>query len=131
MTKTIPERVSSLEKENEIVINHIQSDLKEVKGDVKKIALEMPELLRRVGKHHEVFNNHVKIIDGLKSGNCPAHNVVKEDNGERGKRKSDQKRYKYMLWAAIVGASSLILFLIGKLGSMLITFGEILEQLPK
>ena len=59
----------------------------------------MPELLRRVGKHHEVFNNHVKIIENLKSGTCPAANSVhkeertKDGNGdfkERRKKKSSQ-----------------------------------------
>ncbi len=127
MTKTLTDRVTVLETENKIVINHIQSDLKEVKDDVKKIAGEMPELLRRVGKHHDVFPEHVKIIEGLQNGNCPTH----KDNGSRDKRKLDQKKYKILLWSAIVGSLGTILFLLGWLGSMLITAGEILEKLPK
>ena len=79
---TISDRVTRLETENKIVINHIQSDLKEVKTNVKKISLEMPELIRRVGKLHEVFNNHVKIIEGLKNGDCPASKPTRKERAK-------------------------------------------------
>ena len=125
MTKTLTERVTVIETEFSIISKDIQGDLKSLKGDVGAIALEMPELLRKVNEHHG-------FVKDLKKEGCPRpKNNPIEDNGERGRRKLDQKKYKFLLWTAIIGAAGTILFLIGKLGSMLITFGEILEQLPK
>ncbi len=123
--KTHEGRISSLETVYTEIVTPMREDVREIKTNVQKMSLEMPELLRKVNEHHG-------FVKELKNEGCPRpkNNPIK-DNGERGKRKFDQKKYKYMLWTAIVTASGLILFLIGKLGSMLITFGEILEQLPK
>ena len=102
---------------------------------VNHIYENMPEVVRKVNKHHEVFAaNQIKIakiepikadVDKLKRRN------QKNENGERGQRKYDQKKYKILLWTAIISGLGTILGLIGWLGTMLIKFGEALEQLPK
>ncbi len=131
MAKTLTDRVTVLETENKFVINHIQSDLKEVKDDVKKIAGEMPELLRRVGKHHDAFPEHVKIIEGLQNGNCPAHKTVHEDNGPHDKRWLDQKKYKIMIWGLIITISGLLLSNMAMCAWVSNNFNEIIQSMPK
>ena len=102
MAKTHEGRISSLETVYTEIVTPMREDVREIKTNVQKISLQMPEILKHV-------NNN---------------------NGNRNNRKYDKKKYKIIIWASIIGASGAILLLIGKLGSMLITFGEILEQLP-
>ena len=103
MTKTQGERITAIETGFELLVKPMKRDVADIKKDVGIISAQVLVFLKHI-------NNN---------------------NGDRNKRKYDKKKYKIIIWASIIGASATILFIIGKLGSMLITFGQILEQLPK
>jgi len=105
MSRTLSDRVTVIETEFNIISKNILNDLKDVKADIRSIAVEIPELLRRVSEHHNFIKN-------LK--NNPSINSDREHK----QRKTDQPRYKYIFWSAVAtgtaGIISTILLLIFK-----------------
>ena len=99
----IGERVTKLEAEFKLLVIPMKQDVTDIKNDIREISSQMPLV--------------------------KAH--VNNNNGDRNKRKFDQKKYKVLVWSSIFGASATILYFVGKLGSMMITVGEILEAMPK
>ena len=113
MTKTHGERISSLESGFEYLVKPMSEDIQSIKTSVQDIALKMPELLRRVGEHHDFMK-----ISKIAGCPRPKNNPGSDSNRERNERKMDQRKYKYMIWGYLImgtaGIISTILLIIFK-----------------
>ena len=131
MPRTLTERVTVLETDYKITIDDIKDDLHEVKTDVRTMALEMPELIRRQSEHHAVFHDHSRIINDLKDAECPARKVMPEDNGDRKRRKLDAPKFKYMRYALFVSIAGLIASNVATCAWVAKNVSTILDSMPK
>ena len=128
---TLTERVTVLETQFEIITNGMRKDLKEVKEDVKTITLQMPELMRRVGEHHKVFHDHVAVINQLKKSTLGGNNGSNGYNGEKNRRRTDAKKYRYARWAVIISILGLIASNIATCSWVASNVAKILESMPQ
>jgi hypothetical protein len=124
MKPTLNGRVSSLETVYVEIIKPMRLDLRDIKINTQKMSIQNEELLRKVGEHHTFINT-------LKIARCPTIKEASNNNRKHNGRKIDQKKYKIILWSAIVGSLTAILALFGWLGTVLIEAGKILESIPK
>ena len=125
------ERIATVENK----VDNLQEDVTEIKTDVSKIAIEMPALLRKVGDHHEVFHDHVTLLENLQAAECPSRKVFpgreEEDNGERGRRREDQPKNLYTRWGLIVALVGLALSNMGACVYVSKAVTEFLDKMPK
>ena len=105
------ERITALETGTTLMFKEIKEDITEIKTTVNSMDRKMPELQRQVKEHHAVFPEHKQMINALKEANCPNIKVMPNNNinRDRNERKTDQPRYKYLVWSAVVtGACGII-----------------------
>ena len=87
MTRTEIERLTIIETKFETIIEPMAFK-------VDQIHDALPEMTRKVNKHHEVFRDHSEMLGKLEKAQCPAAKVMPEERPSDGNGSYLERRTK-------------------------------------